>query len=82
MPADAQSVSHLNMLAMRPIFAPQPTPKRPLIKRATIDEWLDERDVDAAAVDHYTDLGHSSSDPDRERFCELIDAIETDSMRP
>lgn len=46
-------------------------------QRTAIDEWLDDRDVDAAAVDHYADLGHSGSDPGREQFRELIDAIET-----
>ncbi len=46
-------------------------------QRAAIDDWLDEYEVDAGAVDHYADLGHSGSDPGREQFCELIDVIET-----
>ncbi len=46
-------------------------------QRSAIDDWLDEREVDAGEVDHYADLGHSGSDPGREQFRELIDAIET-----
>ena len=42
-----------------------------------IDAWLDERDVAPVDVDRYADLGHSGSDPGREQFAELIDAIET-----
>ncbi|MFC6965071.1 recombinase family protein [Halocatena marina] len=45
-------------------------------QRSAIDDWLSEHDVDTAEVDHYADLGHSGSDPGREQFRELIDAIE------
>jgi DNA invertase Pin-like site-specific DNA recombinase len=46
-------------------------------QRTAIDDWLDAQEVEAQDVDHYTDLGHSGSDPGREQFRELIDAIET-----
>jgi DNA invertase Pin-like site-specific DNA recombinase len=42
-----------------------------------IDDWLDEHDVDPDDIDRYADLGHSGSDPGREQFSALIDAIET-----
>ena len=42
-----------------------------------IDAWLDEHDVAPDDVDRYADLGHSGSDPGREQFSTLIDAIET-----
>jgi DNA invertase Pin-like site-specific DNA recombinase len=42
-----------------------------------IDGWLDERDIDPNEVDRYADLGHSGSDPGREQFTDLIDAIDT-----
>lgn len=42
-----------------------------------IDDWLDTHDVDPDDIDRYTDLGHSGSDPGREQFSALIDAIET-----
>ena len=46
-------------------------------QRDAIDGWLDERDVDPSDVDRYADLGHSGSDPGREQFSAMIDAIET-----
>ena len=42
-----------------------------------IDAWLDEHDIASDDVDRYADLGHSGSDPGREQFSALIDAIET-----
>jgi DNA invertase Pin-like site-specific DNA recombinase len=46
-------------------------------QRDAINDWLDERDVDPNDVDRYADLGHSGSDPGREQFTDLIDAIDT-----
>jgi DNA invertase Pin-like site-specific DNA recombinase len=46
-------------------------------QRSAIDDWLDEHEVDVQNVDRYADLGHSGSDPGREQFSALIDAIET-----
>lgn len=46
-------------------------------QRSAIDDWLGEHDISQDDVDHYADLGHSGSDPGREQFRELIDAIET-----
>jgi DNA invertase Pin-like site-specific DNA recombinase len=46
-------------------------------QRSAIDDWLNERGVDAQDIDRYADLGHSGSDPGRKQFSALIDAIET-----
>jgi DNA invertase Pin-like site-specific DNA recombinase len=46
-------------------------------QRSAIDDWLDKHEVDVQDVDRYADLGHSGSDPGREQFSALIDAIET-----
>jgi DNA invertase Pin-like site-specific DNA recombinase len=46
-------------------------------QRTAINDWLDDHDVPAQDVDRYADLGHSGSDPGREQFRVLIDAIET-----
>jgi len=40
-----------------------------------IDEWADQRDIDPAEIDRYVDLAQSGSDPGREQFEELIDAM-------
>jgi len=42
-----------------------------------IDEWADQRDIDPAEIDRYVDLSQSGSDPGREQFEELIDAMRT-----
>jgi DNA invertase Pin-like site-specific DNA recombinase len=47
-------------------------------QRTSIDDWLTDHEVDVQDVDRYADLGHSGSDPGREQFRALIDAIETD----
>jgi DNA invertase Pin-like site-specific DNA recombinase len=46
-------------------------------QRDAINDWLDEHDADPNEVDRYADLGHSGSDPGREQFNDLIDAIDT-----
>ena len=46
-------------------------------QNTAIDAWLDEHDIASDDVDRYADLGHSGSDPGREQFSALIDAIET-----
>ncbi|WP_435079987.1 recombinase family protein [Halococcus sp. AFM35] len=46
-------------------------------QRDAINDWLDEHDIDPDDVDQYADLGYSGSDPGREQFSELIDAIDT-----
>ena len=46
-------------------------------QNTAIDAWLDEHDVASDDVDRYADLGHSGSNPGREQFSALIDAIET-----
>jgi DNA invertase Pin-like site-specific DNA recombinase len=46
-------------------------------QRTAIDDWLTDHEVDTQDVDRYADLGHSGSDPGREQFSALIDAIET-----
>ncbi|WP_273838026.1 recombinase family protein [Halococcus sp. PRR34] len=46
-------------------------------QRDAINGWLDDHDVGPDDVDRYADLGYSGSDPDREQFSELSDAIDT-----
>jgi DNA invertase Pin-like site-specific DNA recombinase len=45
-------------------------------QRDAINDWLDDQDTDPDDVDRYADLGHSGSDPGREQFSALIDAID------
>ena len=46
-------------------------------QRNATNDWLDEHDTDPDDIDQYADLGYSGSDPGREQFSELIDAIDT-----
>lgn len=46
-------------------------------QRTAIDDWLDKHEVNVQNVDRYADLGHSGSDPGREQFSALIEAIDT-----
>jgi DNA invertase Pin-like site-specific DNA recombinase len=45
-------------------------------QHTAIDDWLTTHDVESHEVDRYADLGHSGSDPGREQFSALIDAID------
>jgi len=40
-----------------------------------IDEWARQNDIDPANIDRYADYAQSGTDPGREQFVELIDAI-------
>jgi len=42
-----------------------------------IDAWLDERDIAPEDIERYADLGYSGSDPGREQFVALVDAVES-----
>lgn len=46
-------------------------------QRDDIEEWADLNGIDPASIDWYVDLAQSGSDPGREQFQELIDAIES-----
>lgn len=43
-----------------------------------IDEWARQNDIDPANIDRYADYAQSGTDPGREQFVELIDAISND----